>query len=140
MDFEKLQKERSYMGSLSGKDDGKKAVVAGWVYDIRDLGKVRFVVLRDMSGEMQITSHKDKTDKKVFEAMNAVRESAVVVSGTIKKSDKAPGGRELVPSSFEVVGEAEQPLPIDISDFSKTELPKRLDYRFLDFHRKRTQA
>jgi aspartyl-tRNA synthetase len=39
-----------------------------------------------------------------------------------------------------VLSEAEHPIPIDISDFSKTELPKRLDYRFLDLHRRRTQA
>jgi aspartyl-tRNA synthetase len=68
------------------------------------------------------------------------RESSVVITGTVKKSPKAPGGREIIPESFVVVGEAEQPIPIDTSDFSKTELPKRLDYRFLDMHRRRTQA
>src|SRR5436190_2187904 len=105
MDFSKMQQERSQANTLSSKDDGKKATVAGWVYDIRDLGKVRFIVLRDMSGELQITAHKEKSDKKVFEEMGKVsRESAVIVSGIIKKSDKATGGRELVPSSFDIVG------------------------------------
>jgi aspartyl-tRNA synthetase len=41
---------------------------------------------------------------------------------------------------MEVIAKAEQPLPIDVSDHSKTELPKRLDYRFLDLHRDRVQA
>src|SRR3989344_5241595 len=141
IEFENLQKERSKISVISAKDDGKHVVVAGWLYDSRDLGKVRFVVLRDMSGEIQITAHKDKTDKKLFDSLGgASRESSIVVSGTVKKSDKAPGGREIVPSSFDVVGAAESPLPIDTSDFSKTELPKRLDYRFLDMHRKRTQS
>ena len=31
-------------------------------------------------------------------------------------------------------------MPIDVSDFSKTELPKRLDYRFLDLHRERIKS
>lgn len=141
MDLQKLNKEKRYIGDIKPGDDGKKVLVAGWLYDSRDLGKIRFLVLRDISGEIQITAHRDKTDKKVYDSMGKVtRESAVVVKGEVKKSDKASGGREIVPESFEVLGLAEQPLPIDTSDFSKTELPKRLDYRFLDLHRKRIQA
>ncbi len=141
MDLQKLSKERKKIGDITAKDDGKKVTVAGWLYDNRDLGKVRFVLVRDMSGEIQITAHKDKAKEDVFKLMGkTTRESVVVVKGTVKKSDKAPGGREIIPDSFEVLSEAEQPLPIDVSDFSKTELPKRLDYRFLDLHRRRTQA
>ncbi len=141
IDLQKLNKERKYVSSLSGKDDGKKVTIAGWLYDSRDLGKVRFVVIRDISGEIQVTAHKDKGNKKIFDLMGkTIRESVIVIRGMIKKSDKAPGGREIIPESFEVIAEAEQPLPIDVSDFSKTELSKRLDYRFLDMHRRRTQA
>lgn len=141
MDLQKLSKEKKHIGDISAKDDGKKVIIAGWLYDIRDLSKLRFLVVRDTSGEIQITGIKGETDSKVYEAMgNVTRESAVIVHGTIKKSDKASGGRELLPSLFEVVGLAGQPLPIDTSDFSKTELPKRLDYRFLDLHRKKIQA
>ncbi len=141
MDFTKLQAQRRACASLSAKDDGVKVHVMGWIYDIRDLGKVRFAVLRDVTGEVQITAHKDKSDKKLFDSLGSIsRESSVLISGTVKKSDKASNGREIVPDSFDVVGMAEAPLPIDTSDFSKTELPKRLDYRFLDMHRRRTQA
>ena len=141
MDFEKLQKERKQIGDISAKDDGKKVTVAGWVYDLRDLGKIRFVLVRDSSGEMQVVGFKGGASESVLKNMaNVTRESAVVIHGEIKKSDKASGGRELVPESFEVVGLAENVLPIDTSDFSKTELPKRLDYRFLDMHRARTRA
>jgi nondiscriminating aspartyl-tRNA synthetase len=141
MDLTKLSNERKHVGSLTAKDDGKKVTVAGWLYDQRDLGKIRFIILRDISGEIQVTALKDKTDKSIFDAMaHTNRESVVVVSGTVKKSDKAPGGREIVPESLEILANAEQPLPIDVTDFSKTELPKRLDYRFLDLHRRRTQA
>ena len=141
MDLMKLQKERRGINSLSAKDDGKKVVVAGWLYDSRDLGKIRFVLVRDMDGEIQITAFKGKTDDKVYEAMGKTsRESVIVISGKVKKSDKAPGGREILPDSFEILASADEPLPLDVSDFSKTELPKRLDYRFLDLHRKRIQA
>ena len=141
MDLSKLNKERQYVSSVSVKDDGKKVTLAGWLYDDRDLGKVRFIVLRDISGEIQVTGVKGETDEKVFKLMSGIpRESVIVVHGIVKKSPKASGGREVFPSEIEVLSKAEHPLPIDVSDFSKTELPKRLDYRFLDLHRRRTQA
>ena len=141
VDLQKLNKGRTPLGNITSKDDGKNVLVAGWLYDNRDLGKVRFIVIRDISGEIQVTAHKDKCDKKVFEVMaKTARESVLMVKGEIKKSEKAPGGREIIPESIEVLAEAAQPLPIDVTDFSKTELPKRLDYRFLDLHRRRAQA
>ena len=126
MDLVKLNKERKYIETITPKDDGKKVTIAGWIYDSRDLSKIRFIVLRDITGKMQVTAFKDKTSKEIFEAMaKTPRESVVIIKGTVKKSDKAPDGRELIPESFEILAEAEQPIPIDVSDFSKTELPKR---------------
>jgi aspartyl-tRNA synthetase len=140
-DLQKLNKDRVKIAELSAKDDGKKVTIAGWLYDSRALGKLRFTLIRDISGEIQVTGFKGTTDEEVFKLMDKTsRESVVMITGTVKKSDKAPGGRELIPDTFEVLNEAAQPLPIDVSDFSKTELPKRLDYRFLDLHRRRTQA
>jgi len=141
IDFGKLHKERKMTSELSGKDDGKSVSVAGWVYDIRDLGKIRFIVLRDMFGEIQVAAFKGKTEDSVYDAMGSVnRESVVIVRGKIVKSAKASGGREIVPEEFELVAPAEEMLPLDVSDFSKTDLPKRLDYRFLDFHTKKSKA
>jgi aspartyl-tRNA synthetase len=118
----------------------KKAEVAGWVKNTRALGKVKFLVLRDISGEIQITAVEGKVDKKIFEQMDKIsRESVVYVTGEIKESKQAPGGKEIIPDEITILNKAED-LPIDISEQSKTELPKRLDFRFLDFHRKKTQA
>src|SRR3989338_1876979 len=141
MDLQKLNKERIHIGDVMSENEGAAVTVAGWLYDSRALGKVRFIILRDASGEIQVTGIKGECSNEVFELMGkASRESVVVISGKIKKSDKAPGGREINPESFEIIATAENPLPIDVSDFSKTELPKRLDYRFLDLHRRKVQA
>ncbi|MDO8529009.1 MAG: aspartate--tRNA(Asn) ligase [Nanoarchaeota archaeon] len=114
--------------------------IAGWADNIRELGKIRFLVIRDASGMMQVTAVRDKVDKKVFDAIGKItRESIVYVKGKLKDTKQAPGGREIVPDEIEVLNSAEE-IPIDISDDTKTELPKRLDFRFLDFHRERTQA
>ncbi len=128
--------ERSYIKDvLNGKEE--KVLVKGWVHETRALGKVRFLLVRDITGIIQIVATKDS---KVFEKMNQSRENVISIEGKAVKSKQAPGGIEIVPEKIEVISEAEQPLPIDVSDFSKTELPKRLDYRFLDFHRRKTQA
>jgi aspartyl-tRNA synthetase len=118
-----------------------KVNVKGWVHETRDLGKVRFLILRDITGRIQITGHKGKIGKREWGLLKSInRESVISVKGEIKKSKKAPGGKEIIPDKIEVLSEADSPLPIDVSDFSKTELPKRLDYRFLDLHREKIQA
>jgi len=128
--------ERSYVKDILAGKEGN-VVVKGWVHDTRALGKVRFLVLRDLTGTIQVVATKDS---KVFDKMNVSRESAIMIEGKSVKSKQAPGGYEIVPENIEVYAEAEQPIPIDVSDFSKTELPKRLDYRFLDTRRKETSA
>lgn len=132
--------ERSYIKDVfEGKED--KVLVKGWVHETRDLGKIKFLILRDNSGLIQVTAVKSKADEDLFKKIDKItRESVVEIHGKAVKSKQAPGGVEILPEKIEILGEAEQPLPIDTSDFSKTELPKRLDYRFLDLHRKRTQA
>jgi len=116
-------------------------LVNGWVYESRDLSKVRFLVIKDLTGRIQVTGIKGKISEDVFGLMDSVpKESVLEIIGELKSSKQAPGGKEILPEKISVISKAEQPLPIDVSDFSKTELPKRLDYRFLDFHREKTQA
>ena len=123
---------------FSGKS--KKVELAGWVKNTRALGKIKFLVLRDISGEIQVTAVGSETDKNIFELIDKIpRESVISIVGEVKDSKQAPGGKEILPTELIVLNKAEE-LPIDISDNSKTELPKRLDYRFLDFHRKKTEA
>jgi len=131
--------KRTYIKEAFGKTG--KVEIYGWVHDTRDLSKVRFLVLRDISGRIQCVGIKSETKAEVFKLMNSIaRESVVKIQGQIKESKQAPGGKEVLIEEIEVISDAEQPLPIDVSDHSKTELPKRLDYRFLDFHRNRIQA
>ena len=118
-----------------------KIEILGWVHDSRALGKIRFLVLKDISGRMQVTAVKGKVSEDIFKLMNSIsRESVIKVIGSLKESKQAPGGKEIIPNKIEILAKAKHPLPIDVSDRSKTELPKRLDYRFLDFHRQKIQA
>ena len=133
--------ERTHIKEAFEKKAGTKVRLAGWVHDTRALGKVRFLVLRDITGRIQTVAFKGETPEEAFEKVSKInRESVVMIEGVVKDSKQAPGGKEILIENMEVISVAEQPLPIDVSDFSKTELPKRLDYRFLDLHRERIQA
>jgi len=135
------KQERVYSNKVTPELDGKDVFLRGWVKETRDLSKIRFLVLRDFSGDIQITAIKGTTSEDVFEEiMKIPKESVISVSGKVVKSRQAPGGREILPEKIEIINKAELILPIDISDFSKTSLDKRLDYRFLDLHNKRIQA
>ena len=130
-------KERTYALDITEKDDGKEVLVKGWIHEVRDLGKLKFLIIRDVSGIIQLVAHKEKTDKKLFDELCKVyREACVEVTGKVKASKQAVGGREIVPEKFAIIANAEPVLPIDTSDFSKTDIAKRLDYRFLDTRRK----
>jgi len=131
--------ERTYI-----KDAFKKkgqVLLKGWVHDTRDLKKIRFLILKDVTGRIQTLGIQGETSEKAFDQIDKItRESAVQIKGEIKDNKQAPGGKELLIEELEIIAEADQPLPIDVSDYSKTELPKRLDYRFVDLHRERAQA
>jgi len=110
-------------------------------YEIRDLAKLKFLLLRDSSGIVQCII-KDK------ELMNKISElsleSVVEVEGEVKKTNvKAEYVRkdvEVSVSDFKIISKAEK-LPIHVNEkTTSTDLSKRLDYRFLDLHRQKTQA
>ena len=143
IDLSKLNKNKILI-SVVFKLKKSSVEVVGWVHNTRELGKIRFVLLKDSSGIIQITAVKGKSIEKVFDMMNRfTRESVIYVKGKIVVSKQAPGGKEIIPEEIIVLNKAED-LPIDVpfnpNDETKTELPKRLDYRFLDLHRKKPQS
>ena len=117
------------------------AEVCGWVHEVRDLGGLAFFLIRDRTGIIQVTIPKKRASEAVLTAVKQVsRESVVRVSGMVKAIDKAPGGRELVPDTFEIISMAESPLPLDVVEKVPADLDTRLDARFLDARRPRVAA
>ncbi len=117
------------------------AEICGWVHEIRDLGGLTFLLVRDRTGIIQVTVAKKKAPAAVTAAAGSIsRESIVSVSGTVKAIDKAPGGRELVPETLILVSPCESPLPLDVVEKVPAELDTRLDARFLDARRPRVTA
>ncbi len=123
------------------KNKGKKVAVSGWIHEIRDLGKLKFLILKDKSGIIQITLPKGHVPEEALKASERLtKESVVLAEGAVKEAKQAPGGFEIVPEKLEVLSLAEAPTPIDTSGKIETDLSKRLDHRFLDLRNEKSLA
>jgi aspartyl-tRNA synthetase len=132
---------RKYSSDIGEEDVGKEVTLYGWVHEVRDLGGLVFIILRDREGFIQITLPKKKVDPEIFKRAKKVhRESVIKVVGVVKKEPKAPTGYEVIPTSLEVLNEADAPLPLDVAEKVPAELDTRLDHRYLDLRKPRIQA
>jgi nondiscriminating aspartyl-tRNA synthetase len=130
-----------YSTQITPQMNGSSVTICGWAHEIRDLGGITFLVVRDREGFVQVTLFKKTIDKNVLEVIrNISRESVVAVTGNVKKEAKAPNGYELVPTAVNVLARAESPLPMDTTGKVDAELDTRLDVRFMDLRRPYTQA
>jgi len=120
---------------------GDTVTVAGWVHEIRDLGGIAFLILRDGSGKIQIKIEKDDMDEDLVEtALGVHRESVISASGDVEEEDRAPTGVEMVPEEIEVISDADPELPLDPSGKVDAELSTRLDNRTLDLRKEEVEA
>ncbi|MFC5970700.1 aspartate--tRNA(Asn) ligase [Halomarina salina] len=122
-------------------EPGDEVTVAGWAHEIRDLGGIAFLIVRDKTGKIQVKFAKDEMDEDLVETgTNVTRESVVQVTGTVEEEPRAPTGVEVVPETVEVVAPADPELPLDPSGKVDAELPTRLDNRTLDLRRDEPKA
>jgi len=125
-----------YTSQVTQDDAGKDVTVAGWVHKLRDLGNLKFIVLRDADGLIQITLKKGVTAPELIELSNALREEDVIsVTGEVKSTKIAPKGREISPKKIEVINRISANLPVSVSGKIDSNLDTRLDYRVLDLRR-----
>ena len=130
-----------YSTEVTPKLDGEEVIVLGWIRDIRDLGGIRFVILQDKEGIVQVTVPRDEVDQGILEKADSLqRQSIIGVKGTVKKMEQAPGGAEVIPSEIRVLGIAQHPLPLDVTGRTPAEIDVRLDARVLDLRRDKNQA
>jgi len=76
---------------------GSKICLLGWVHEIRDLGGIKFILLRDKSGICQVTVKKKDVKEEVLEKVEKIRlEYVVSIEGTVSINDKVKGGAEVL--------------------------------------------
>jgi asparaginyl-tRNA synthetase len=112
-----------------GNREGQGATVRGWLYNIRESGKLLFPILRDGSGTIQGVVFQKAVAPEVFDAVkNLPQESSLMVRGKVRADKRAPGGYELDVSDVQVVQRVPDDDPYPIT-------PKEHGVDFLMEHR-----
>jgi asparaginyl-tRNA synthetase len=102
---------------LDGKMTGKEVEIKGWLVTKRSSGGVQFLIVRDGTGMIQSTIHKDEVNEKVFQnADELTQESSIVIRGVVKEDNRAPGGYEVRVKDLEIVHLAEREYPLGKKD------------------------
>ncbi len=130
--------ERTYSKDLKVKNPVK---IAGWVHEIRDFGKLIFLIVRDMHGLVQVTAKTGETDDKIVKEVKDIgKEFVIEVEGKAEKNDRAPNGMEIKPIKITIISKAASPLPLESTGKVHSDLDTRLDNRFLDLRRPEVRA
>lgn len=120
-------------GELRASDDGKKVTLAGWIDRIRDLGGVKFLVLRDRYGKTQLVYNPDASSEDVVSTLS--REDVIQVTGTVRRrppeavTNEPTGEIEVFVEELKILSKSALP-PFYPGDEVSEEL--RLKYRYLD--------
>ncbi len=139
LDFLGNLKRTHYCGELRASDDGRDAVVMGWVARRRDLGNLLFLDIRDRTGIVQVVFNKETQPAAHAKAEQARSEFVVAVEGKVTKRQKAnpelaSGEVELVASKLHTLNNAKTP-PFPIEDEINAAEETRLRFRYLDLRR-----
>src|ERR671923_536313 len=129
-------KRTHYARQLDDGMVGQQVRVGGWIEDVRDIGKLAFVTVRDVTGACQLVV----TGDNVQVAVQAPRQSAVVVAGVVQKTKAKDFSVEVKVSEFAVLTKAVHPLPIDPTGRVESAIDKRLDARALDLRNPKVAA
>lgn len=115
---------------------GECVSIAGWIEDIRDIGKLAFVLIRDVTGVVQTVV----TGENLASIKDIPRQSTVIAYGVVTKSKAKRFSVELKVDHFVVLSKSLHPLPLDPTGRVEAALDKRLDSRALDLRNPKVSA
>jgi len=131
--------ERTHVNKLSEKI-GEEVLVQGFVEAIRNQAKIKFLVIRDVTGTIQVVVLKDSPAFSKVDDLTL--ESVVSITGLLKEEAQAPGGFEIKVTDLEVLSKSAPELAIPViyeKSGGEVDISKRLDYRWLDLRRPERQ-
>jgi len=99
-----------------GEFEGRSVTLRGWLYNLRESGRLLFPIFRDGSGTIQGIVPRAAVPPEVFGAIKGLtQESSVIVTGTVRADKRAPGGYELDVEGVEVIQRVPEDTPFPIS-------------------------
>lgn len=137
---------RKYCGFVSKEDLGKELTLYGWVDFLRDVGNLKFIILRDREGVVQIVADKGKINEEIFSIVKSLSlEDCIKVKGEVILRDgkninpkMKTGEVEVLLKEIEILSKSET-LPFTIEEDIKAQENLRFQYRYLDLRRKKMQ-
>lgn len=130
-------------GELNEKYIGESITLSGWVKDLRDLGQLRFVTLRDRYGITQVVFYPELEE--IYNVAKGLRpESVISITGTVldrgdnRNKNMATGAIEVKATALEVINLSDVP-PFVVDEHIGVSESKRLRYRYLDLRREPLQ-
>ena len=102
-----------------GEHEGQTVTLHGWLYNLRESGKLLFPIFRDGTGTIQGIVPKAAVTPEVFETVKGLtQESSVIVTGKVRADKRAPGGYELDVEHVQVLQRvpADDPFPISLKE------------------------
>jgi len=141
LDFLGNLKRTHYCGELRVKDEGRDAIVMGWVAGRRDLGSLLFLDIRDRTGLVQVVFNKETQPAAHAKAEQARSEFVVAVEGKVFRRQKAnpelaSGEIEIAATKLHILNNAKAP-PFPIEDEINAMEETRLRFRYLDLRRRK---
>jgi len=123
--------ERLLIKEISNHE-GEKITIKGRIFNIRNLGSISFLIIRDYSGVVQVVASKDAE-------VNSG--DIVLVEGIVKKDERAKGGYEMKAEKIEIITKNKETLPFDLEkDDINLNLNTLLDYRVLSLRHPKVQS
>jgi asparaginyl-tRNA synthetase len=112
-----------------GQREGETVTIRGWLYNLRESGKLLFPIFRDGSGTIQGVVAKNAVSSELFDSIKSLtQESSVIVIGKVRADNRAPGGYEMDVSDAQILQRVNPEDPYPIS-------PKEHGVDFLMEHR-----
>src|SRR5438045_942569 len=111
-------KTESSISSIAdiGRHEGQPVTIRGWLYNLRESGKLLFPIFRDGTGFIQGVLHKAAVSPEIFESVKGLtQESSVIVTGTVRADKRAKGGYELDVQDAQVIAKVPESEPYPIS-------------------------
>ena len=130
-----------YSSDITPDLAGKNVTLMGWVHILRDKGKIKFLILRDERGTIQVTIPQKKVSEETFETSGTLKpEFAISVDGEVIATNQVAAGVEIIPSAIRILNTAER-LPIDVVEGKvDIDLDTRLNHRILDLRKPTVNA
>ncbi len=119
-----------YTSELNDSLVGKSVRIAGWIEDLRELGSIVFLTVRDVSGAAQVVATPEQI--LLSPGDKIPRQSVVAISGVVQKSKAKAFPVEVKAGEVSVLSVAKHPLPVDPTGRVGSSIDARLDARALD--------